>query len=82
MDLGYILSIRGEVVEVEFYKKPPFIGEILVLEENPKAFLEVHSVSTKNTFCAWLFVSQINYIEVLRLKEQGRAWRHRWEKSF
>jgi len=37
MDLGYILSIRGEIVEVEFYKNPPFIGEILTLEEDPNA---------------------------------------------
>lgn len=50
MDIGYIISIRGEVVEVEFYQNPPFIGEILVLEENPKVWLEVNSVSRKNTF--------------------------------
>ena len=50
MGLGYILSIRGEVVEVVFYKDPPFIGEILVLEEDPKVWLEVHSASAKNTF--------------------------------
>ena len=47
---GHILSIKGEAVEVEFYQNPPFIGEILVLEKNPKVWIEVNSVSAKNTF--------------------------------
>lgn len=49
-DLGYIFSIRGEVIEVEFYKNPPFIGEILTLEEDSSVLMEVHSISAKSTF--------------------------------
>ncbi len=48
-DLGYILSIRGEIIEVEFYKNPPFIGEILTLEEDSSVLIEVHSISVKKT---------------------------------
>ena len=48
--LGYIVSIKGEIIEVEFYKNPPFIGEILTLEENANILIEVHSVSVKKTF--------------------------------
>lgn len=50
MDLGYILSIWGGIVEVEFYKNPPFIGEILTLEEDPNTLIEVYSISAKKTF--------------------------------
>ncbi|TSC75979.1 MAG: F0F1 ATP synthase subunit beta [Parcubacteria group bacterium Gr01-1014_30] len=50
MELGYIFSIHGEVVEVVFYENHPFIGEILVLEENPQALLEVNRILTKDTF--------------------------------
>jgi len=49
-DLGYILSIRGEIIEIEFYKNPPFIGEILTLEEDPNVLIEVHSISAKKIF--------------------------------
>ncbi|OIP75983.1 MAG: F0F1 ATP synthase subunit beta [Parcubacteria group bacterium CG2_30_36_18] len=73
MDLGYILSIRGEVVEVEFYKKPPFIGEILVLEENPKAFLEVHSVSTKNTFLCLALCESDKLYRSAKVKRTGKS---------
>lgn len=72
MDLGYILSIRGEVVEVEFYKNPPFIGEILVLEENPKAWLEVHSISAKNTFLCLSLTKPDKLFRKARVKRTGK----------
>jgi len=49
-DLGYIISIKGEIVEVEFYKNPPFVGEILTLETDPNTLMEVHSISVQKTF--------------------------------
>ena len=49
-DLGYIISIRGEIAEVEFYKNPPFIGEVLTLEENQNVLMEIHSISANKTF--------------------------------
>lgn len=69
---GYILSIRGDVVEVKFYENPPFIGEILVLEEDPKVLLEVHSVSTENTFlCLTLWGSDKLYRRA-KVKRTGK----------
>ena len=50
MGVGYILSIREEVAKVVFYTNPPFIGEILVLEEDSEVWLEVYSVLAKDTF--------------------------------
>ena len=64
MESGYVISIKEEIIEVEFYKNPPFIGEILTLEENPDTWLEVHSVSSKKTFLC------------LVLKQPEKLFRH------
>jgi F-type H+-transporting ATPase subunit beta len=47
---GNIVAIKGEVVEVEFYRNQPFIGEILILEKDPNFFLEVYKSSSENNF--------------------------------
>ena len=73
MDLGYIRSIRGEVVEVEFYKNPPFIGEILVLEENPKVWLEVNRVLVKNTFLCLSLRESDKLFRGARVKRTGKS---------
>jgi F-type H+-transporting ATPase subunit beta len=50
---GTILAILGDVVEVE-YNEELFLGEALVLEENPKIKLEVVSAIGKNRFLSLL----------------------------
>ena len=50
LERGNIVAIKGEIVEVEFYRNPPFIGEILTLERNPNFFLEVYKSSKENSF--------------------------------
>jgi F-type H+-transporting ATPase subunit beta len=50
LEKGNIVSIKGEIVEVEFYRNPPFIGEILTLERDPNFFLEVYKSSKENSF--------------------------------
>ncbi len=50
LDKGKIVAIKGEIVEVEFYRNPPFIKEILVLEKDPTFFLEVYKSSKNNAF--------------------------------
>lgn len=69
---GHILSIKGEVAEVEFYQNPPFIGEILVLEENPKVWLEVNSVSAKNTFLCLSLTEPNKLFRGAKLKRTGK----------
>lgn len=71
--VGYILTIRGEVIEVEFYKNPPFIDEILVLEENPEVWLEVHSVSTKNIFVCLSLTKSDKLFRNAKVKRTGRS---------
>lgn len=50
MEIGYITSIKGEIVEVVFYHNPPFIGEMLFLENDPQVLLEVQSALKENVF--------------------------------
>src|SRR3990170_2195846 len=48
--LGKVISVRGQVVEVEFAHRKPAIHNLLVLESDPKVKLEVYSSSGTNTF--------------------------------
>ncbi len=47
---GEIISIQGNIVEVEFPDEKPFLGEILKLEKNPKIQLEVVNAKEKDIF--------------------------------
>ena len=56
--LGKILSIEGQLAEVEFLHKKPAVAEVLVLENNPSVKLLVHSSAQANTyFCLVLYFS-------------------------
>lgn len=59
---GTILSILGDVVEVEFQEEL-FLGEILFLEENPQVKLEVVSAIKRNRF---LCLSLLKREEIFR----------------
>ncbi len=48
--LGEIVSIRGQVVEVEFTRRKPAIHELLVMVNNPEIKMEVYSSSGPNSF--------------------------------
>jgi len=73
MELGYIRSIKGEVAEVVFHKNPPFIGELLVLEENPNVLLEVHSVSTRNSFLCLSLGGKEKLFRRAKVKRTGES---------
>ncbi|OGM27971.1 F0F1 ATP synthase subunit beta [Candidatus Woesebacteria bacterium RIFCSPLOWO2_01_FULL_39_61] len=47
---GKVISIQGQVVEVEFVGKKPAIRDLLILEGDPDIRLEVYSSSGPNTF--------------------------------
>jgi F-type H+-transporting ATPase subunit beta len=48
--LGEIVSIKGQVVEVEFPKTKPVVHDILVVVDKPDSELEVYSSSDEDTF--------------------------------
>ncbi len=73
MGVGYILSIKGEVVEVEFYEDPPFVKEILALEENPEVLLEVYGARTKNVFVCLSLNKTDKLFRKARVKKTGKT---------
>ncbi len=69
---GKILSIKGDIVEVEFFEADLFPKEILILKENPSFMLEVHSAKKENIFiCISLGPSKNlrRYMQVKRTKK-------------
>ncbi len=49
---GVILSIKSQIVEVEFYDNPPEIHDLFILENDPNVILEVYSsASDRSVFC-------------------------------
>lgn len=48
--LGKVVSVKGQVVEVEFTKIKPSIADIVVVEELPEVKMEVYSSSGQNKF--------------------------------
>lgn len=47
---GRIVSIKGQIIEVEFESNPPNIRDVLFLEKDPNVKLEVYSSSSSSTF--------------------------------
>ncbi|MCD6528262.1 F0F1 ATP synthase subunit beta [bacterium] len=72
MEIGYISSIKGEVIEVEFYKNPPFLKEILVLEEDPEASLEVVGAINKRTFICLSLTKPEKLFRNAKVKRTGK----------
>lgn len=58
---GTVIGIKGQIVEVEFRFQKPSIYDILVLESNPEASLEVYSSSGINTFYTLALSSTENF---------------------
>ena len=50
MNKGKIISIRGQIVEVEFLEEKPAVHDVLVLEDDKNTQLEVYSSSSPLTF--------------------------------
>ena len=48
--LGKVVSVRGQVVEVEFLHRKPATHDLLSLRDDPSLKLEVYSSSSQNTF--------------------------------
>lgn len=53
MTSGKILGISGQIVEVEFLDKKPFVGNVLTSQENPSVVLEVRGVKRGNIFICY-----------------------------
>lgn len=47
---GKIASIRGQIIEVEFFDQKPNIHDVLILEGDPHVKMEVYTSSSSSTF--------------------------------
>lgn len=54
---GKIISINGQIVEVEFTENPPRIHDILLLEEDQNIKLEVYASTSATTFYCFTYSS-------------------------
>lgn len=54
MTEGIIVAIKGQIVEVEFRDVKPAINEILTLESDPTAIMEVYSSASDESFYCFL----------------------------
>ena len=48
--LGKVLTVRGQVIEVEFENNTPAIHDLLTMKDNPEIKMEVYSSSEENSF--------------------------------
>lgn len=53
--IGFIKSVKGDIVEIEFLSEKLFPGEILFLRNDPKVKFEVQSVLKENLFACVTF---------------------------
>jgi len=70
---GRILSILGNVVEVEFYDGNLFLGEILVLADDPEVKLEVVSAIKKEVFLCVSLTKSENLYRGAKLEKTGQT---------
>lgn len=57
MSNGKIISILGQIIEVEFLEEYPELNEVLTLKRDGKTLMEVYSSSSENTFYCLLLTS-------------------------
>ena len=57
VNIGKIIKIEGQVVEVEFGDVKPAVNNVLVLQQDPSVRMMVHSSAGENTFFCFLLSS-------------------------
>ncbi len=54
---GKVISVRGQVAEVEFPESKPRPRDVLALADNPAIQMEVYAVSARNTYFCFVLAS-------------------------
>jgi len=60
MDIGKVIAVRGQVVEVAFSDKKPSVHDILFLEKDPNVKMEVYTSSQNDTYFCLLLQDSTN----------------------
>ena len=47
---GKIISIRGQVAEIEFPESKPRLRDVIVLADDPAVQMELYAISVRNTY--------------------------------
>lgn len=70
---GQILSVKGNIIEVEFRADPPSIHEVLTLETDHSIVLEVYSSQSDNTFICISLSNPNKLTRGIRLVRTGKS---------
>jgi len=71
-DLGTIVAIKGQVVEVEFTYNKPAINDILVMLDDQEALMEVYSSSSQNRFFCLALSAIEKFYKRAKVKNTGK----------
>lgn len=47
---GHVVGIKGQIIEVEFFERPPKIHDVLIFEEDESTQMEVFASSSKSSY--------------------------------
>src|SRR3989338_5498225 len=70
---GKIISIHGQVVEVEFPESKPRIRDMIVLIDDPNTQMELYGTSTSNTYYCMVLSSVSRIVRGARVINKGAA---------
>lgn len=70
--MGKVISVRGQIVQVEFLDDEPRIGDVLTLESDGDLKMEVYVSSGKNRFFCIAFGSTDPVKRGIKVKNTGR----------
>lgn len=68
---GHVISIRGQVAEVEFPESKPRIRDVLVLADDPQVQMETFSISIRNTYYCFVLSSITHVFRGARVINTG-----------
>src|SRR5258706_3336706 len=69
---GKVVSVKGQIIEVEFLEEKPKIFDVLFLKEDPEVKMEVYTSASPNSFycLAITNVVQLHYGSVVTSTNQ------------
>lgn len=70
---GTIVSINGQVCEVEFYEKKPELHALLILADDKDSVMEVVGTTTKGNFICFIMSGTYTFFRGATVKDTGKT---------
>src|SRR3989344_2934611 len=70
---GKIISIRGQVAEVEFPESKPRMRDVIVLADDPSTQMELYAASIRNTYYCVVLSSVSRIMRGARVINKGSS---------